>query len=1740
MSNKKPLSMKIGVTMFLAMALIFNLVPTGAFAFAENRVTGEPTAVNGSIAPSDAESPETMGKTDVTNEPVASSESTATTELSTDNSELMTSPVATEKSIESSTSAGEDGEALPFAASFAGVDFTNGGGAFTATLADATLSSQMLHVEVPFAAAGGEKYVEITLGHGLGFVGLPGMVMNGNSWSWNPSGNPLPEQMQDRVTAGAYTQAGTVLSDGTDFSYANYLPRAGTAKYSVSAGTTGLALDIPVAFDKAFAYVDGSLTLKQAVSVRVVDGGAETHAAALEDYTVTGETAMRPSGYSVRYTQAIGSSFYLDLTPGAYVVAQGDIAIGTHSKALKSYTATISLPKGIEFTGEVLPNAARGSTLSASAITVNSFDNSAPDKNTLTFTITDTDMRVAALQIGLRIAEDAVPGKEYSYTLVSQSAETLFGQTLTARVASDAPIIVPAGGDELSILALDGPPQMHSNDWDFAGDLLLLGGFRIANNTTTDITGRRLTMDFSDHLSTLGVRAARLWTGAEGAGNVVVVTTTGREIQLGNLPPVAADNSANGWTSTFSLDADLGPDEYIQTIAYDMGTIPMGNYTAVNLGNVTGPGLYYFGRLLGAPQDYDATTTLQKPDANVPGGYIDAATYTQPITVVSGTEPTIYYPAGAAFNTSTLMGGGEPGRFNFYLTSLHTYRYRNEQMRAATGFTVYLRQPDNLILSNISATWDGNTYTPQGPFTDATGTPYYRIDLPDVTLGFYDGDMQAYPRLDIYADISASAASPSFTLPLQQIFQITDTNHYEPVVNDPGHMIDNTFGFAGGVNLGTVAPNYELRVTGQQAFNVATAASRDEQSWVQYNPATDTGKVSLNTQLDAYYQVSVNNNSGTEIPSGYTVMVPIPKAGESFTSPTDGEEHSFNWPASLDGEVAGNIAATKTDANVNYTVLYATSYDALQDKDSSAWVASDAITDWDEVRGVKIVTTASLPDGFTDSFHFPLQLPEGSDAAQYAGEENIYPSVVYTASGGASGYTDSQPVCLALNTGIVEGAAYADTDHDGIVSTDDTPLSGITVRAYEAGADPATATPLETVVTDAQGAYQFTALSAEQNVDIVFSGWDASDYDVVLPTGATYEGVTPSGGNHTEKDLLLEDIYTLTYSANGGTGSMADQDLTYGESIALEENAFTREGYEFAGWATTPDGAVVYGDSESYTHETEDDVILYAVWKINTYTVSYLPGNHGDFVEDEHTGAEHFSATPAFAGDTDANGQPKGEIGYTFIGWEPEVANTVTGAAIYTAQWNPKTYTVNYDANNGIGSMTDQTATYGQDFALRPNSFSRAGYTFIGWNTEADGSGTNYANNRQFLPWLIDSNLTLFAQWKANPVTMYTVSYDANGAKGTPPASESYAEDSTVGVKDKGDLYKTGYSFKGWAVSAGGNVKYTPGDNFTITGNVVLYAVWEQDPVTLYTVTYAPGEHGTFSKRTISGLTPGAKTPSAPTVTGEEGWVFDGWSPSVSTTVTRSITYTAQWTKSPTKDSPDMFTVRFVDWDGTLLKSESVPRGGDATPPSEPTRERHSFYGWDVSYTNVRGDLTVTALYVVDFVEGGINDDGGKDDNGVSHDDVLKTLTEEEGVKAISLGGTDVPLSPGRLSNLTWALVNLILAGASAILLIIITVLYALRRKKDETEDNEEYEGEQVKDKKRRRLVWFVVGIFMGIAGVVLFFLTEDMSKLMVLADKWTMVNMAILVAEVVCSVFAFKRKNRDKEEDISDTAMQA
>jgi len=199
----------------------------------------------------------------------------------------------------------------------------------------------------------------------------------------------------------------------------------------------------------------------------------------------------------------------------------------------------------------------------------------------------------------------------------------------------------------------------------------------------------------------------------------------------------------------------------------------------------------------------------------------------------------------------------------------------------------------------------------------------------------------------------------------------------------------------------------------------------------------------------------------------------------------------------------------------------------------------------------------------------------------------------------------------------------------------------------------------------------------------------------------------------------------------------------------------------------------------------------------------------------------------------------------TFAGWNTQAngsgttysqtqtfimgSSNVTLYAMWTAS---PAYAVTYNGNgNTSGSAPSDTTNYvqGQTVMVLGNTgnLANSGYSFIGWNTQANGSGIAYTQAQTFT--MGPSDVTLYAMWTDNPT--YTVTYNGNGNTGgsAPSDTTNYEQGQTVTVlANTGNLAYTGFIFAGWNTQADGSgTAYAQAQTFAMgSSNVTLYAMW--------------------------------------------------------------------------------------------------------------------------------------------------------------------------------------------------------------------------------------------------------------------------------------------------------------------------
>lgn len=396
--------------------------------------------------------------------------------------------------------------------------------------------------------------------------------------------------------------------------------------------------------------------------------------------------------------------------------------------------------------------------------------------------------------------------------------------------------------------------------------------------------------------------------------------------------------------------------------------------------------------------------------------------------------------------------------------------------------------------------------------------------------------------------------------------------------------------------------------------------------------------------------------------------------------------------------------------------------------------------------------------------------------------------------------------------------------------------------------------------------YNFTKWTNSSGTSISTS----SSYTFTMPAAAT-----TYTANATKK------TYQVNYNKGTyGTGTNTSATKTYGTALTLPGAIFTRDGYTQAGWASDVAGTTfVYGLEGSYTANAA--ITLYPYWERNTYTLTINP-NDGKMYNGESQTSDTFTTDFAYDvktymgnlfgdGSFYANNIPE-KVGYNFssftfsggsgqvnsagatfyfMGESPEAAsitaNTTNtyifngnynGNVTATANYKANTYEVQYDSNGGSGSMNNSEHTYDTSSYLSTNTFTKTGFTFGGWNTTANGTGTAYSDKA------IVSNLTtvnggvviLYAQWSTGT---YQVSFNLLGGNYTSGdfSSKNYNTGETYTLPT-GDLYKTKYTFAGWDTSsAGTTVVYEDGASVTdiaaAGSSITLYAVWQPKTLTI-------------------------------------------------------------------------------------------------------------------------------------------------------------------------------------------------------------------------------------------------------------------------------------------------------------------
>ena len=352
-----------------------------------------------------------------------------------------------------------------------------------------------------------------------------------------------------------------------------------------------------------------------------------------------------------------------------------------------------------------------------------------------------------------------------------------------------------------------------------------------------------------------------------------------------------------------------------------------------------------------------------------------------------------------------------------------------------------------------------------------------------------------------------------------------------------------------------------------------------------------------------------------------------------------------------------------------------------------------------------------------------------------------------------------------------------------------------------------------------------------------FVGYEAYDPNKVLDKikdaldGSMHKvfvTVVDPAGNYQTKEFSYELASVITYNGNGSTGgSTAKTYCNNNTDCPLRTNGFERNGYSYIGWFNQASGGTQYGATVRLT----GNITVYAHWNGITYTITYYL-NGGSATNN----TTYSTDTPTFT----LNNPTK--TGYTFDGWTGsngtakqktvKIEIGSTGDKTFTANYSINSYTITYNGNGSTGGSTDSTTcNYMEDCSLRANGFSKSGYVFEGWYTDASG-GSKYGASTQ-----LSSNINVYAHWI--PATPYTVvfnynkaSWNRNTTRTCTPGSNGKCSVTAPAIRNisgsnkSGQRYSNYFNILGWNTNASATTAtYEANASIEVSGDTTFYAI---------------------------------------------------------------------------------------------------------------------------------------------------------------------------------------------------------------------------------------------------------------------------------------------------------------------------
>lgn len=490
----------------------------------------------------------------------------------------------------------------------------------------------------------------------------------------------------------------------------------------------------------------------------------------------------------------------------------------------------------------------------------------------------------------------------------------------------------------------------------------------------------------------------------------------------------------------------------------------------------------------------------------------------------------------------------------------------------------------------------------------------------------------------------------------------------------------------------------------------------------------------------------------------------------------------------------------------------------------------------------------------------------------------------------------------------------------------------------------------------------------EDNSDFLWYFKDTGDGYVNIYNKMTNKALDITNGEDADGVVLQQ------YAPNG-TASQKFKLVNYSQvyfptrekyannNIYINSATPVKKECKFLGWNTKEDGSgKTYQPGNLYdVNQDGGNVTLYAQWEKEKYTATVklnggsYNGSTKDFTISKYPGEEISIGAP-----TRSKHNFTGYI-LTMDNNDGDAPTSVTQSAsgfkgimqmgnfTLTAQWTPWKHVLHYNKNVPTSSTSqtvsnmpvDQTKTFGQLMTISNLVPTRKGYTFAGWYTQSNGTGTKYNPGSNYAADQNGGTVNLYAKW--TPWT-YNIKYDQN-VKSTSssktvtdmPNAQTKTQEIDVTLSSMTPK-RNGYIFAGWSTSANGSVEYKPGSRFTKDldsngASITLYAVWTPWKHTIHYNSNIPTNAPTGTT-TVSNM-PGDQTKTfdeklmissnKPT---RKGYNFAGWS----TSANGNVVYQpgAEYKNDQNGGTVTLYA-KWTAWKHTVTYDKNVPANSKKT-----------------------------------------------------------------------------------------------------------------------------------------------------------------------------------------------------------------